>query len=58
VKIIPQVKHAPKKVHDQTDNPKLKNSLLKSVLEKVVYQKEKYQWRDEFTLIIYPKLPK
>jgi site-specific DNA recombinase len=45
-------------LYDKTDDPKLKNSLLKSVLEKAVYRKEKYEWRDEFTLIIYPKLPR
>jgi site-specific DNA recombinase len=57
VEIIPQVEHV-LELYDQTDDPKLKNRLLKSVLEKALYRKEKYQWRNEFTLIIYPKLPK
>jgi site-specific DNA recombinase len=33
VEIIPQVEHV-LELYDQTDDPKLKNSLLKSVLEK------------------------
>jgi site-specific DNA recombinase len=57
VEIIPQVEHVLELYH-KTDDPKLKNSLLKSVLEKAVYRKEKHQWQDDFTLILYPKLPK
>ncbi|CAH2212922.1 recombinase family protein [Tepidibacter aestuarii] len=45
-------------VYENTDSNALKNRLLKSVLNSVVYKKEKHKRNDEFTLIIYPKLPK
>nr|WP_241976879.1 hypothetical protein [Bacillus paralicheniformis] len=41
----------------KTDDPKKKNAMLKSILHKAVYNKEKHQMRDEFELVIYPKLP-
>lgn len=40
-----------------TNDPALKNHLLKSVLDSAVYRKEKHQQNDDFTLILYPKLP-
>lgn len=55
INIIPKVEHV-LEVYDQLDDPKQKNTLLKGVLEKVVYRKEKYQRNDQFTLVIYPKL--
>ncbi|WP_282154848.1 recombinase family protein [Cytobacillus gottheilii] len=54
-KIIPQVEHV-LDLYYKSDDPKRKNSLLKSVLEKAVYRKEKHQWRDDFQLVLYPKL--
>ena len=53
--IIPQIK----KVLDtyyKTDSAKLKNQLLKSVLEKVEYLKENPKNPEDFTLKLYPKL--
>lgn len=35
-----------------------KNNLLKSILDHAVYEKEKSQWNDEFTLTLFPRLPK
>ncbi|WP_242145482.1 MULTISPECIES: recombinase family protein [unclassified Bacillus cereus group] len=55
--IIPQVERV-LDLYTKTDDPKKKNSLLKSVLEKAVYNKEKHQYKDDFTLTLYPKLPK
>jgi len=40
-----------------TDDPAEKNALLKDILEKAVYRKEKTQRGDDFTLVLYPKLP-
>jgi DNA invertase Pin-like site-specific DNA recombinase len=54
--IIPRVEHV-LDLYDKTDDPKKKNALLKSVLEKAVYKKEKWQCRDDFELILYPKVP-
>lgn len=54
--IIPHVERV-LDLYYKTDDPKKKNSLIKSILEKAVYRKEKHQWRDDFTLILYPKLP-
>jgi len=42
----------------KTTDIELKNRLLKSVLFKVEYQKEPHQKLDDFTLILYPKLPR
>ncbi|PEN31277.1 recombinase family protein [Bacillus toyonensis] len=53
---IPQVEHV-LDLYFKTDDPKKKNSLLKSVLEKAVYKKEKWQRLDDFELVLYPKLP-
>lgn len=55
--IIPTVK----KVLDlyiKTDNAEQKNNLLKTVIDKAIYNKEKKQRNDEFTLVLYPKLQK
>jgi DNA invertase Pin-like site-specific DNA recombinase len=53
--IIPRVKHV-LEIYNQLENPAQKNSLLKSVLEKCIYRKEKHQRNDQFTLVIYPKI--
>lgn len=39
------------------DNAKDKNKLLKGVLHKIEYKKERKQVNDDFALILYPKLP-
>ncbi|WP_088072546.1 recombinase family protein [Gottfriedia luciferensis] len=44
-------------LYNKTTDIELKNRLLKSVLIKVEYQKEPHQKLDDFTLILYPKLP-
>jgi DNA invertase Pin-like site-specific DNA recombinase len=52
--IIPKVENVID-LYKKSDDPNEKNSLIKSVLEKAVYTKEKSQFRDDFTLILYPK---
>ncbi|PFE06004.1 recombinase family protein [Bacillus cereus] len=54
---IPQVEHV-LNLYFKTDDPMKKNSLLKSVLKKAIYTKEKWQRLDDFKLVLYPKLPK
>ncbi|QEK12120.1 recombinase family protein [Crassaminicella thermophila] len=44
-------------LYSKTNNPEKKNILLKSILYYAVYSKKKNQRNDEFTLILYPKLP-
>ncbi len=59
-KIIPKVEHL-LTVYDTLPSPKAKNDMLKEVLEKVVYTKEKSgRWHhspDDFEITLYPKLP-
>lgn len=55
--IIPAVESV-LEIYPLLDDPVEKNSILKSVLEKVVYNKERHQIGDDFDLTIYPKLPK
>ena len=40
----------------ETNNIELKNQLLKSVIEKVTYEKINPQSKDDFKLTIYPKI--
>lgn len=54
--IVPQVEHV-LELYPKTENAAKKNKLLKTVLEKAVYKKEKHQRNDEFSLTLYPKLP-
>ena len=54
--VIPRVERV-LDLYRKTNDPAKKNSLLKSVLEKAVYKKEKHQYRENFTLILYPILP-
>src|SRR5690606_9807050 len=54
--IIPTVENV-LRLYDMTDDPAEKNVLLKDILEKVVYRKEKTRRWDDFTLVLYPKLP-
>lgn len=56
IDIIPRVERV-LDLYDKTDSPQIKNSLLKSVLEKAIYKKEKWQYKDDFSLTLYPKLP-
>jgi site-specific DNA recombinase len=53
---IPQVENV-LSLYPNTDDPKKKNNLLKSILEKAVYRKEKTQSGEDFSLNLYPKLP-
>jgi hypothetical protein len=55
--IIPKVKRI-LSLYKKTTDPAAKNKLLKSVLDHAVYRKEKWQDKDDFTLVLYPKLPK
>lgn len=59
--IIPKVENL-LEVYNQLQSPKAKNDLLKEVLEKVEYLKEKNgRWHnspDDFEITLYPKLPK
>ena len=55
VKIIPQIENV-MDLYKNTSDPKIKNNLLKSVLDKCIYNKEKWQVGNDFTLDIYPKL--
>ena len=59
VELIPKIKYL-LEVYDSLNSPKEKNDLLKEVLEKVVYTKDKGgRWHsspDDFEVVIYPKL--
>ncbi len=55
--IIPNIEKVLENYYIST-NAKDKNSLLKSVLDKVLYEKDKNAKADDFILEIYPKLPK
>lgn len=59
--IIPKVEHLLKVYHNLT-SPQEKNDLLKDVLEKVIYLKEKGLKNggrpDSFEITLYPKIPK
>ena len=54
--IIPTVERV-LDVYKLTDDPAEKNRLLKTVLSYATYRKEKTQRGDDFTLVLYPKLP-
>jgi DNA invertase Pin-like site-specific DNA recombinase len=45
-------------LYTKVEDPAVKNQLLKSVLEYVTYRKEKHQRDDDFTLVLYPTLPR
>lgn len=55
--IIPKVEKV-LELYPKTSDPGKKNQLLKSVLDYAIYLKDKDQRNDEFTLTLYPKLPK
>lgn len=54
--IIPTVENV-LKLYKMSDSPENKNRLLKSVINHATYRKEKTQRGDDFTLVLYPKLP-
>jgi DNA invertase Pin-like site-specific DNA recombinase len=56
LEIIPAVENI-LELYYRTDNAAKKNSLLKSVLQKASYKKEKWQKGDDFELVLYPRLP-
>lgn len=53
--IIPTVKNVIS-AYKKTDDIRLKNILLKSVIDKAMYRKEKWQRNDDFELILHPKV--
>ncbi len=61
VEVIPKVEHL-LQVYHKAKSPAVKNSLLREVLEKVTYRKDKGgRWSgviDQFKLVLFPKLPK
>lgn len=61
-KFIPQIEHL-LKVYDTLDSAAAKNEMLKAIIAKGVYTKEKSGAfkgvsADDFTLLLFPKLPK
>ncbi|QZY56993.1 recombinase family protein [Crassaminicella profunda] len=54
--MIPKIKKV-LDVYSRTTDPAKKNCLLKSILDSAVYNKEKNQRNDQFTLVLYPRLP-
>ncbi|WP_100406635.1 recombinase family protein [Bacillus solitudinis] len=54
--IIPQLTYVIQ-VYNKLQDVEKKNELLKSVLEKAEYKKEKHQKLDDFELVLYPRLP-
>jgi len=54
--IIPRVESV-LELYDQTEDPAKKNSLLKTVIEKAVYRKEKWQRENNFELTLFPLIP-
>ncbi len=60
VNIIPQVEHL-LSVYDKLPDAQSKNELLKGILERIEYVKDKPSPRkgpfDNFELVLYPKLP-
>ena len=56
LEIIPMVESV-LELYDKTDDPSKKNMMLKSVIEKAVYQKEKWQRDNDFELLLYPLMP-
>lgn len=57
IEFIPKMEKA-LDLYYQTDDPAQKNKILKSVLVHAVYYKEKSQRNDNFSLRLFPKLPK
>ena len=46
------------KVYSKITDPSIKNNMLKMILEYVTYRKEKHQRDDDFTLVLFLKIPK
>ncbi|MED1801315.1 recombinase family protein [Brevibacillus porteri] len=56
LEIIPKVENV-LELYEQTEDPAKKNSLLKTVIGKAVYRKEKWQREKNFELTLYPLIP-
>jgi len=54
-KIVPELKKV-LTIYNSIEEPKLKNDLLRSVLEKIVYEKEAHQKGADIKLVLYPKI--
>lgn len=55
--IIPKVERV-LIAYEKSNNPSVKNKMLKSFLNHATYRKEKWQKGDNFTLILCPRLPR
>ena len=55
--VIPKVQKL-LEIYPKVKDPAVKNKMLKSVMEYATYRKEKHQRDDDFTLMLYPRLPK
>ena len=44
------------RLYERSKDPAKKNALLKSILVKVEYRKEKHQRNDDFNIELFPKL--
>jgi hypothetical protein len=53
--IIPMVQNVIR-LYERSKDPAKKNALLKSILVKVEYRKEKHQRNDDFNIELFPKL--
>ena len=53
--IIPMIQNVIK-LYERTKDPVKKNALLKSVLVKVEYRKEKHQRNDDFEIKLFPRV--
>ncbi|WP_378953843.1 recombinase family protein [Pelosinus sp. sgz500959] len=55
-KIIPKIKEI-LTIYSALTDPAIKNNMLKTILKYATYRKEKYQQGNNFTLVLYPRLP-
>ncbi|MNW65909.1 hypothetical protein D3C74_443350 [compost metagenome] len=53
--IIPMIQNVIR-LYERSKDPAKKNALLKSILVKVEYRKEKHQRNDDFNIELFPKL--
>ena len=54
--IVPRIEQA-LSIYNNLKSPEHKNKLLKTILDKAVYTKEKSQKNDDFALILHPHSP-
>ncbi|MCC0650897.1 recombinase family protein, partial [Clostridioides sp. ZZV15-6598] len=57
MQIIPQLEKVLREYTEEKE-PYLKNILLKTMIDHAVYKKEPTQKCDDFSLILYPNIPK